>query len=292
MKARPIPTADQPWFGPDGKPRVYEYLFDLDRMARVSTPGPAGPQGPQGAQGPQGPQGAQGPVGATGPTGPTGAAGATGSTGATGATGPGVAAGGSTGAVLTKNSGTDYDTTWVTRAVLVADAIHNATGKTTPVDADELPIVDSAASNVLKKLTWANLKATLKSYFDTLYSPVTGAWTSTSSAVGSTSGTITTSSGSARYLKVGKTVHVNLTGNISNNGTGSGRVTMQLPFAVVSVSGVIAVMAGAELGITGKSVQAFALAGSTTLNIAFLDFTYPGANGAQFNISGTYETDS
>ena len=36
-----------------------------------------------------------------------------------------------------------------------------ATSKTTPVDADELPIVDSAASNVLKKLTWANLKATL-----------------------------------------------------------------------------------------------------------------------------------
>lgn len=44
-----------------------------------------------------------------------------------------------------------------------------ATSKTTPVDADLIPIVDSAASNVLKKLTWANLKATLKTYFDTLY---------------------------------------------------------------------------------------------------------------------------
>lgn len=51
----------------------------------------------------------------------------------------------------------------------VAAVIHAATGKTTPVDADELGLVDSAASNVLKKLTWANLKATLKSYFDTLY---------------------------------------------------------------------------------------------------------------------------
>lgn len=46
---------------------------------------------------------------------------------------------------------------------------HAATSKATPVDADELPIVDSAASNVLKKLTWANLKATLKTYLDTLY---------------------------------------------------------------------------------------------------------------------------
>jgi len=41
------------------------------------------------------------------------------------------------------------------------------TGKTTPVDADEIGIVDSAASNVAKKLTWANLQARLKTYFDT-----------------------------------------------------------------------------------------------------------------------------
>ncbi len=46
---------------------------------------------------------------------------------------------------------------------------HAATSKTTPIDADELPIADSAATFGLKKLTWANLKATLKTYFDTLY---------------------------------------------------------------------------------------------------------------------------
>jgi hypothetical protein len=53
--------------------------------------------------------------------------------------------------------------------VRAAADITSATSKTTPVDADEIPIVDSAASNVLKKLTWANLKATLKTYFDALY---------------------------------------------------------------------------------------------------------------------------
>ncbi|MBT2326136.1 hypothetical protein J7E62_27790 [Variovorax paradoxus] len=47
--------------------------------------------------------------------------------------------------------------------------INGATSKTTPVDADYLGLMDSAASNVLKKLSWANLKATLKTYFDTLY---------------------------------------------------------------------------------------------------------------------------
>lgn len=48
-------------------------------------------------------------------------------------------------------------------------AIHAATGKTTPVDADEIGAADSAASFGLKKFTWANIKATLKTYFDTLY---------------------------------------------------------------------------------------------------------------------------
>lgn len=44
-----------------------------------------------------------------------------------------------------------------------ASEIHAATAKTTPVDADELGLVDSAASFVLKKLSWANLMVKVKS---------------------------------------------------------------------------------------------------------------------------------
>ena len=61
-----------------------------------------------------------------------------------------------------------------TFAVGTADATHAATSKTTPVDADEIPMADSAASWGLKKLTWANIKATLKTYFDTLYATLGG----------------------------------------------------------------------------------------------------------------------
>lgn len=49
---------------------------------------------------------------------------------------------------------------------IVAPETHTATSKATPVDADELPISDSAFSFGLKKLTWANLKATLASWIN------------------------------------------------------------------------------------------------------------------------------
>ena len=41
--------------------------------------------------------------------------------------------------------------------------------KITPIDADVIAVVDSTGPTT-KKLTWANIKATLKTYFDTLYS--------------------------------------------------------------------------------------------------------------------------
>ena len=44
--------------------------------------------------------------------------------------------------------------------------------KTTPVDADALLLQDSADSSIWKRLTWANLKATAKTYFDTLYANI------------------------------------------------------------------------------------------------------------------------
>jgi len=54
-------------------------------------------------------------------------------------------------------------------ATTIGTLISGATDKATPIDADSVALSDSAASNILKKLSWSNIKATLKTYFDTLY---------------------------------------------------------------------------------------------------------------------------
>lgn len=61
----------------------------------------------------------------------------------------------------------------VTDAGNIATAIDGATAKTTPVDADTVPLIDSAASNVLKKVTWANIKATIATYYNSLAATLT-----------------------------------------------------------------------------------------------------------------------
>ena len=56
----------------------------------------------------------------------------------------------------------------------ISSALAGRASKTTPVDADTIPLTDSEDSSSLKKLSWSNLKATAKSYFDTLYAAALG----------------------------------------------------------------------------------------------------------------------
>lgn len=68
--------------------------------------------------------------------------------------------------VVQNTSGTNSgDETTATIGTLV----NGADGKTTPIDADMLALVDTEETNVIKKVTWANHKATLKTYFDNIY---------------------------------------------------------------------------------------------------------------------------
>lgn len=59
----------------------------------------------------------------------------------------------------------------LTNTTGIGITINAATAKSTPVDADMLALMDSAAANVIKKLSWLNVKATMKAYMDTLYPP-------------------------------------------------------------------------------------------------------------------------
>lgn len=99
-----------------------------------------------------------------------------------------------TAAQITKLDGIETSAD-VTDAANVGSSIHGAIEKIMPVDADTVPLIDSAASNVLKKVTWANIKATLKSYFDSVYQAA-GSYLTSGGALGTpSSGTLTNCTG-------------------------------------------------------------------------------------------------
>ncbi len=84
----------------------------------------------------------------------------------------------------------------------VGALVNAATAKSTPVDADQVGLMDSAASNIWKKLSWANIKATLKTYFDTLYATlVSPTFTGVPLAPTAATGTDTTQIATTAYVQ-------------------------------------------------------------------------------------------
>jgi hypothetical protein len=67
---------------------------------------------------------------------------------------------------------------------------------TTPVDADRMIIVDNSVS-LAKRITWANIKATLKTYFDAIYTTTSAVATQITTALSSYATTASLTSGLA-----------------------------------------------------------------------------------------------
>ena len=106
--------------GEKGDPGIQGPPGETGPQGIQGTTGDTGPKGDTGSQGPKGdkgdtgPQGATGPKGDQGPQGTQGLPGTTGSQGIQGAPGPGIAAGGTDGQVLIKDSDANYVTRWHT----------------------------------------------------------------------------------------------------------------------------------------------------------------------------------
>ncbi len=94
--------------------------------------------------------------------------------------------------------------------------INALTSKTTPADADELILGDSALSFSLKKLTWGNLKNTLNTFFDTLYVKAFSTLT-TQATTDASNRIIMAGIGSIEGLEIGDVILLSGFSNAKNN---------------------------------------------------------------------------
>ena len=134
--------------------------------------------------------------------------------------------------------------------------IKGVAAKTTPVDADTLPLSDSVASNATKKVTWANVKATLKTYFDTLYNKYTHP-----TGDGNLHVPATGTSNNGKVLKAGATAGSAAWGTLTASEVGA--ATSSHTTVVASASALGHVKIGDGLAITNGVVSVGDIDGGT-----------------------------
>jgi hypothetical protein len=114
-----------------------------------------------------------------------------------------------------------------------------------------------------------------------------GVWTSYTPVLTATTGSITSYTvNQAKYVQLGKTVHVHFRITITNNGTGSNALLATLPVnaSTTGFSGV-----GREDGVSGNMFIGLVKAAVSNVTLFTYNNGYPGATNAQLNFSMTYE---
>lgn len=172
-------------------------------------------------------------------------------------------------------------------ATTVGALITGAAAKTTPVDADQIGLVDSAASNVIKKLTWANAKATLKTYFDSVYQAA-GSYLTGSATANLTAGYTSTEADDGT-ISSGTLVPTPTTGNMRKVING-GAFTLAPPSVSGSYTIVLDIINGASAGAitTGAYTKVTGDAFDTTNAHSWRCFISKGAAGTHLHTQAMF----
>lgn len=149
--------------------------------------------------------------------------------------------------------------------------------------ADANSVVDSSTGANANRVHDIKLRTTQE--IDASFTGWRSEYTAYTPTYGATAGTITTATASGRWAKRGNTVTISAKLAITNNGTGSGAVTLTLPF----VSPYDIVMTGREIQATGDLLLATIAAGTNVMAIHIAPLTYPGAAGRTLLMEGSYE---
>lgn len=121
-------------------------------------------------------------------------------------------------------------------------------------------------------------------------SVIDGQWRSYTPTATSGTGTITTSTATGRYRRRSASkvdIEINLA--ITTNGTGASYIRMTLPKAS-GPSALAQNVTGIETAISGKTLRGLIVTNSSNCDIDFYDATYPGVDGANVSVAGSYET--
>ena len=114
----------------------------------------------------------------------------------------------------------------------------------------------------------------------------TTAWTAYTPALAAGAGTLTSAAATGRFIQAGKAVFFSIRIAITTNGTAASFITATLPVTAFAASQVLS----GYHEINTEVMSAVILSGTpSVVTVRNSAGEYPGANGAAFVISGTYE---